>query len=93
MSDQAFPNYRRYCLAKRLQAREDGNNAIEAVWQSKQEAESSTALPDDFPHLSALAALGYTTEADLDGACAAELTDLGMSQREARTVLTAFADL
>lgn len=93
MAEQSFTSTRRYYLAKRQDARADCDTAIEGVWRSKQEAEPGTALPDDFPHLEALTALGYTTEEDLDGADAAELTDLGMSQRDARSVISAFEAL
>jgi hypothetical protein len=84
---------RRFYLAKRHAAAEIEDHALEAVWRGKQEAEAGTDLPASFPFLTELEALGYTTEEDLDGADACELTDLGLGAFEAEAVLAAFAEL
>jgi hypothetical protein len=84
---------RRYYLAKRQAAVELEDDALAAVWRGKQEAEAGTDLPATFPYLTELDALGYTTEEDLDGADACELTDLGLSAFEAEAVLAAFIEL
>jgi hypothetical protein len=66
---------RRYRLLKRLEARRQGDAGLEGAWRSKQEATTpATALPADFPFLTTLAAAGYSTEEDLTGADADELT-------------------
>ena len=86
-----YRSARRYYLFKRCEAAalSDGNAE---VWQAKQEAEPGTALPADFPHLSALQAAGYTTDTDIDGADVAELTRLaGLSSRQGQAVLDALA--
>lgn len=65
-----------------------------SLWQTKQEAESGTQLPDDFPSRSALVAVGYTTKEDLDGADCAELADyVRLSTTQAEKVLAAAAAL
>lgn len=85
---------RRYYLHKRLVEQIyfcDGDAA--AVWQSKQEAEPGTPLPDDFAHHAELTELGYTAREDLDGADAYELENAGLTRRQATEVLAAFAAL
>lgn len=84
---------RRYYLLKRLYARRLAEDS-ERIWQAKQEAEPGTLLPAAFPHRAELAAVGYTTAADLDGADADELTEtVGLSTREADAVIAAFEAL
>lgn len=91
---QQIPTHRRYCLLKRQQATLEERTAIAALWQAKQEAESGTELPSDFPLKSRLAAAFYTTEEDLDGCTVEELSDLGcFTVREAETILAAVAAL
>lgn len=84
---------RRYYLAKRQGAAADEETALEAVWQGKQEAEPGTALATDFPYLTRLQAVGYSTEEDLSGADADELVDQGFTSREAAAIIAAFAAL
>jgi hypothetical protein len=84
-------NRRRYCLRKRQAY--DARDEESGYWKGKQEAEPGTALPADFPFLSELEELGYTTEPDLDGADADELVRLGMRARDAETVIEAFEAL
>jgi hypothetical protein len=84
---------RRFYLAKRHAAAELGDEGLELVWRGKQEAESATALPSDFPHLSTLTPLGYTAREDLAGADECELTDLGLTLSQATEVIAAFAAL
>lgn len=94
MVDQRIPSHRRYYLLKRLATAERHDFAISSVWQAKQEAESGTALPATFPHLSTISACGYTTEEDLDGADAGELIQyVGLNSQEAAAVISAAADL
>jgi hypothetical protein len=83
---------RRYYLAKRHAAAELGDTALETVWQGKQEAEAGTALADDFPYLSRLAAAGYTTREDLAGADADELEEQDFTSREAAAIVAAAAE-
>lgn len=82
---------RRYYLHKRLEARLYFCDDADGVWRAKQEAEPGTPLPSDFPIREALAALGYTTSQDLDGADAAELERAGLTTRQANEVIAAFA--
>lgn len=86
---------RRYYLLKRLEAGRLQEPEMAGVWRSKQEAQSSTPLPVDFPLLSQLAAVGYTAVEDLDGADEDELTraPLSLSTRDAAAVLAAFEAL
>lgn len=84
---------RRYYLAKRHVARDLEDKGLELMWQAKQEVEPGTALPSDFPELSTLASLGYTTTEDLTGADEEELVDLGISPRTAQNILASFAEL
>jgi hypothetical protein len=83
---------RRYYLAKRHAAADAEDTALEAVWQAKQEAESGTALADDFPYLTRLIAAGYSTEEDLAGADATELEAQGFASREAAAIVAAAAE-
>ncbi len=82
-------NVRRYYLQKRRKARELVDTALEVVWHAKQEEESGTALGSTFPHRSALAALGYTTTEDLEGADEAELFIAGLTRHQAQDVIGA----
>ena len=84
---------RRYYLHERLKARLYEDSDLDTVWQSKQESEPGTALPDDFPLLSELTAIGYSKVEDLDGADAVELSLVGISASNARKILTALAPL
>ena len=89
-----FKTARRYYLRKRLfEQRNHDPEGLEAVWQSKQEAEPGTALPATFPFIDILSACGYTTEVDLDGANVDELRELGLSRLQAEKVLAALAPL
>lgn len=83
---------RRYYLHKRIQARESCDDT-ELSWRAKQEAEPGTPLPATFPLLSQLAAAGYTTKEDLDGADTTELERIGLRKYEATSVLSALAAL
>ncbi len=84
---------RRHYLLKRLEAREC-DSALELVWRSKQEGEPGTPLPVGFPSSATLAANGYTTEEDLDGADEAELeATAGLRTYQATAVLSALAAL
>ena len=56
------------------------------MWRAKQEAQPGTALPADFPYLSRLAAEGYTTVHDLDGADVEEMISAGFNEREALAI-------
>jgi len=80
---------RRYYLLKRLEAVSLGDTALASVWQAKQEAEPGTALGASFPSLTALAACGYTTTEDVDGASLDELQDIGLTATQATAVLAA----
>jgi hypothetical protein len=85
-------SYRRYCLGKRRHHALLADD-YDTIWKAKQEAEPGTALPADFPQLTALDAAGYTTDVDLDGADANELITAGFTRREAEAVLSAFESL
>lgn len=65
----------------------------EGIWRAKQEAEPGAPLPSDFPYAERLAAAGYTTQEDLDGADEEELRCLGFQVREAQRILAALAAL
>jgi hypothetical protein len=84
---------RRFYLLKRLDAARVLDDALSAVWQAKQEAEPGTTLPGTFPHAEALAACGYTTIEDLNGAGTVELQDAGLNTSETQAVLSALAAL
>lgn len=78
----------------RMNERAMGNGQLEAVWKSKQEAQPGTALPAKFPFLIDLAAGGYTTREDLDGADEYELKAIAkLDALSAQAVLYAFAHL
>lgn len=86
---------RRLYLGKRILSRERGELALSALWQGKQEAEPGGApLPEEFPFRGTLVAVGYAATGDLEGADEDELTTYaGLSRRQAREVLAAFAAL
>jgi hypothetical protein len=89
-----FQTLRRFYLKKRHMARLSSEWALSSVWQSHQEEQSSPALPASFPALSDLAAAGYTTSGDLEGATEAELVEWArLTSKAARTVLAAYAAL
>lgn len=90
----AVKTARRYYLQKRLAAARAGDLELAGVWRSKQEATAATPLPADFPLSAALAAAGYSTVEDIDGASADELvSEAALSPRDAEAVLTALAAL
>lgn len=89
----AIESKRRFYLLKRRAARLVGDCALEAVWQAKQEAEGGSALVAPFPSLSVLTDAGYSTVEDLNGAETQELVELGLSRRDAASVLAALAPL
>lgn len=65
-----------------------------SLWQSKQESEPGTPLPDDFPSLDELAVAGYTTKEDLVGADSQELISyVRLSRNDAERVIAAYAAL
>ncbi len=81
---------RRFYLMNRIEAHRQLEFALRDVWRAKQEAEPGTALAAGFPAKSLLAAAGYTTVEDIDGADCAELEDYAaLSTLQARTVLAA----
>lgn len=89
-----FPTLRRFYLKKRMMARGNGEHALAGIWQGRQEAEASTALPSDFPSRAALVAAGYTTTGDLQGATEEELVEWPrLAATAARAVLAAYAAL
>ena len=89
-----FSTPRRFYLLKRLSAAALCDKAIAAVWRGKQEGEPGDELPSDFPARDELAAAGYTTGADLDGADADELIDYArLTNRQAAAVIAAAAAL
>lgn len=83
---------RRLYLHKRQEARKNRNDA-EGIWRAKQEAEPGTPVSADFPLRSELAALGYTTNEDLDGADEHELRRVGLTANDAAKVMAALAAL
>lgn len=84
---------RRYYLHKRLEARLYECSDLELTWRAKQEAQPGTALPASFLLAAEIAALGYTTREDLDGADAAELERAGLTLTQANDVISAFEAL
>ncbi len=84
---------RRYYLLHRRDALLSNQLGLAGVWRANQEAQPGTPLPQAFPRLEQLAAAGYTTKEDLDGADVVELRDAGLSPRDATTVLAAMAKL
>jgi hypothetical protein len=91
----SFLSQRRYCLQKRIVAKLIGDDAISALWQSKQEAEpGGTVFPATFPAKEKLNAVGYVAKEDLVGADTDELTDYAaLSRREADAAIAAAAAL
>lgn len=89
-----FQTLRRFYLKKRTMARLNGDLALSSVWHARQEEQAGTALPVGFPAATELAAAGYTTAEDLDGATCEELVEWALiSSRAARSVLAAYAAL
>lgn len=88
-----FKRPRRYYLLKRRYYLDLDDEAQAGLWRGKQEAEPGTALPATFPLLSRLAAAGYTTQEDLDGADPDELKRASFNQTEADQILAALNDL
>lgn len=85
---------RRYFLLKAQAEESQADPDLGGVWRSRQQDEPGTALPETFPHRARLVARGYSTHEDLDGADPKELVrQAGLSQREAREVLTALEAL
>jgi hypothetical protein len=93
VSDQFIGSPRRYYLQKRQTSAELGDKALELVWMGKQLAEPETALPADFPYLSTLEPLGYVAVEDLLGADECELRNMGLTSKQAESILAAFAAL
>lgn len=89
------PTLRRYYLLKHISAHRVGNDALAAVWQAKQEAESGgPVLPDGFPGRALLVAAGYAAKEDLNGADVDELADYAqLSSRDAAAAIAAAAAL
>lgn len=85
---------RRYYLLKSQAARINCDIALELTWRAKQQAESGTPLPSDFPELAKLTAAYYTTVEDLTGAGTDELVqEARLTTKQAEAVLTALAAL
>jgi hypothetical protein len=84
---------RRYYLLKRQAAETLSDNGLAMVWRHKQESEPGEDLPTGFPSLSVLQEAGYSTVEDLTGAGTDELVELGLTQRQAESVLAALAAL
>lgn len=89
MASREVRSKRRFYLHKRLTNDYD----MAAVWRSKQEAEPGDALPAEFPLRAKLAAIGYTTVQDLDGADEHELRRVGIAATDAAKVMAALAEL
>lgn len=92
--DQSTINsVRRYYLLQRIRARRECS-PTEPAWQWKQEHEPGTPLPEGFPLRAELAAPGYITYADLNGADELELRmNAGLSPYQAQAVLGELAEL
>lgn len=84
---------RRYYLLQRQQCQRAEEISAAGVWRWKQERQPGTALPETFPSLTRLAAAGYTTVEDLDGADEAELEAAEFSLRDAQWILSELAEL
>lgn len=85
---------RRFYLLKSQAARFNCDIALSQVWLAKQEAESGTSLPGDFPTLTELAAAHYTTVEDLTGAGTQELVEEArLTTKQAQAVQAALAAL
>lgn len=84
---------RRYYLLKRIYETR-AESGLGNVWRAKQEGEAGVALPANFPLLAVLAAAGYETVEDLDGADADELDETcNLTARQSATVLAALESL
>lgn len=89
-----MPSIRHHYLRRRLNADAVGDLAERDVWRGKQEGQPGTPLASTFPFYTRLAAVGYTTKEDLDGADSDELMrSIGLNQRDADAVVAAFAKL
>jgi hypothetical protein len=89
-----FPTLRRFYLKKRKMAQAAGEHALSGLWQSRQEEQAGTLLPDDFPARAELAAAGYTAKEDLEGADSEELVDWAcVDNTAAKAILAAYAAL
>lgn len=85
---------RRFYLLKRIVALQTGDEALSAFWHGKQDEIPAPALPATFPKLATLAAVGYSTTVDFDGADADELIEyVKLSRRDADAVIAAHAAL
>lgn len=86
---------RRYYVLSRIGSAQYGEDAISAVWQSKQEGQPpGVVLPAEFPSLTKLSAVGYVASEDLIGADEVELAhSAGLSTRESQEVFAALAAL
>lgn len=94
MTESKIGTLRRFYLLKRLAAMERLEFSLAAVWQSKQEEQSSTVLPVDFPHRAALALYGYTAIEDLEFTDVDELVYYAkLTRRAAEEVIAAHAAL
>lgn len=80
---------RRYYLGKRIQLRQEGDEALSDVFAAKQEGIVGTPLPSSVPHQTELRKLGYITIEDLTGADVEELVDSGLSRSLAANVIAA----
>lgn len=87
-----FQTLRRCYLKRRVLARQADRLAESSVWQAHQEEQESQLLPDGFPSKDALAAAGYTTAGDLEGATTDELQEWArLSNSAAKAVIAAYA--
>lgn len=95
MADSVIGSLRRFYLFKRIHALRNGDEALSAVWQSKQEEQpGGTALPETFPKRAELVAVGYVAKLDIEGADATELAEyVELSTRDAEAVIAAAAAL
>lgn len=86
--------YRRYLLMKRAGHRAlEPDGVLHLVFQSKQEDQLGEPLPAGFILTAQLAAAGYTTVDDIDGATVSELCGAGFSKSEAAAILSAAQNL
>jgi hypothetical protein len=79
---------RRYYLA-RYRHLKSINDDRWREWEGKHLEMPGTSLADDFPHITALASLGYVALEDFDGATTNELVEAGLTQAAAVAVITA----
>jgi hypothetical protein len=83
---------RRYFLLKQ-RSHLDTDPELSSAFKAKHDAEPGTAFPETIPSQAALAAGGYTTVEDADGADVDELvTWAALNRREAEAVLAAIAE-